>query len=300
MKLAVVILNWNHADQTVECVRRVQAWGEPSPAVWVVDNASAHDEAKTIADRCAGIRVIRSPANRGFAGGHNLGMESALQEGAEAVLLLSKDAAISQSHVARLLQDLQDDPTIGAIGPVVRERDGRREFAYAGGRNIALHLRTRIPLDRHRRPATGQDPVRLVSHVPGCMVLLRAAALRVTGLLDEDYFFSGEIADLCTRLRGQGYRSAVDLSAEGTHEIDSDSPVRDSLYRYYSLRNRFLYIRKHHRRRLWLNGFWFCAGLLMEIQAAAERKSPRLKAIRQAVADGLGGRFGGRNEIFLS
>ena len=67
------------------------------------------------------------------------------------------------------------------------------------------------------------------------------------GLLDEEFFFSGEIADFCKRARNGGHRVCVDLEVEARHDA-SDTPQtrRETLYVYYSLRNRFLYAKKHY------------------------------------------------------
>ena len=74
-----------------------------------------------------------------------------------------------------------------------------------------------------------------------------AACSSRSGLLDEEFFFSGEIADFCKRARDGGHRVCVDLEAEARHDA-SETPqtVRDTLYVYYSLRNRFLYAKKHY------------------------------------------------------
>ena len=44
MQLAVVILNWNAADDTAACLRSVRAWEATAlvsrPVIWVVDNGS--------------------------------------------------------------------------------------------------------------------------------------------------------------------------------------------------------------------------------------------------------------------
>jgi len=63
-------------------------------------------------------------------------------------------------------------------------------------------------------------------------------------LLDEDYFFSGEIADLCYRASKKDLKNVVFPEWICRHSPE-DSALRSYVYKYYSLRNRFLFIKKH-------------------------------------------------------
>ena len=68
-----------------------------------------------------------------------------------------------------------------------------------------------------------------------------------TACLDEEYFFSGEVADFCTRVHARGMGCAVYSGCVATHESDTGSAVRDTLYNYYTLRNRFLFVKRNFR-----------------------------------------------------
>ncbi len=108
MKLSVVILNWNALEDTAACVRAVQGWEATGvverPTIWVVDNGSRPPGVEPLCLEYPDVNVIRSPANRGFAGGNNLGIEAALASGADAVLLLNNDAALDARSVAAICE----------------------------------------------------------------------------------------------------------------------------------------------------------------------------------------------------
>jgi GT2 family glycosyltransferase len=123
----------------------------------------------------------------------------------------------------------------------------------------------------------------------------------MAGLFDETYFFSGEMADLCRRAKLNGYLCAVCLTVRAKHQTHCASSLRDTLYVYYNLRNRFYYVRKFYPRLkvVLILGWMFC-GLLMGILAASQRRFSKARAVGLALQDGLAGRFGNGNEKFIT
>jgi GT2 family glycosyltransferase len=262
----------------------------------VVDNASGDGSVEAIRKSCPEAELIASDANRGFAGGNNLALEPALAAGAENVLLLNNDAAIEERAVARLLGVLEAHPMVGIVGPLLRDDSGGEGRLSAGGRDLSRHLISRI-LVSAGATSDRRDPLRTVDYVPGTVVLIRADALLAVGLLDESYFFGGELADFCARARRRGYASAVDERTMATHRLDRSSELRATLHAYYILRNRFLYTRKFHaRRKQWLYALWTLYGAGLVLANVARGRLPRARALALGLADGLRGRFGGQNE----
>ncbi len=295
MKLAVVVLNWNAAEDTDRCLRSIRGWdlgpGRTAATVWVVDNHSREAGLEAVRRRHPEARVLMSPANRGFAGGSNLGVTAAMEDGCEAVLLLNNDAALESPSVVSMLTTLSSDPRIAIVGPVLH--DGDRVLS-AGGRDIARHTVT------HLRPPTLPERPFDVDYVPGTAALIRASALETTGLLDEDYFFGGEMADLGLRARRHGFRCVTDPDARATHDLGRSSGLRETLHPYYVVRNRFLYVRKHHpERKAWLSLVWGWRAVFASAAALARGRPGRARAIALGLVDGLAGHFGGQNDRVL-
>ena len=96
LELAIIILNWNAAADTVRCVRQAAAWQRLQPVIWVVDNGSDDDSAAVIARQCPEARLLCNAANQGFAGGNNRGIVEALSAGDTPILLLNNDALIEE------------------------------------------------------------------------------------------------------------------------------------------------------------------------------------------------------------
>jgi GT2 family glycosyltransferase len=296
MELAVIILNWNATDDTLRCVRRVSAWQRVQPTIWVVDNGSADDSVQTILNEFPEIHLIRNVTNLGFAGGNNCAIVAALAAGTAPILLLNNDALIEEADVIRLLETLASDRRIGFIGPLLFDAEEKDRLLAAGGRNPVRHHHSHI-----LQLAPG-EPVRVVEYVPGTVLLGRADPFRDVGLLDEDYFFTMEVADLCMRARKHGYLSAIDTRARAFHAVDHrPSALRETLYTYYIIRNRFLFIRKCYPRLKFLfYAFWTLYSLALALKVRLDGKPATARAIRLGLLDGLRSRFGGSNERVLA
>lgn len=296
MDLIVLILNWNAADDTVRCVQAIAAWKQLHPGIVVVDNASADDSCHKIARACPHAHLICNPINGGFAGGNNRGIEHALASGHDApLLLLNNDARIDEQDAMRLLTSLRENRHIGLIGPLLFDDQHRDRLLSAGSRDPALHHHSHI----NQVPAGG--PIRVVECVPGTVLLIRAQVFQAVGLLDEGYFFGSEIADLCLQARQHDLLSAIDTRASAFHNVARSLDFRSALYPYYIIRNRFLLIRKFHRKwRVPLYAFWtlYSLALATKVRAGGQRATAR--AIYWGLVDGLSGRFGGQNERILN
>lgn len=294
MELSIIILNWNAAADTVRCAQNVAAWQRLRPTIWVVDNGSTDDSVETILRECPYVRLIRNATNLGFAGGNNQGIVEALAAGDAPILLLNNDAVVDEESVARLLDTLQANEQIGFIGPLLYEAERKDRLLSAGGKS-PLHHHTHI----YDLPTDG--PISIVEYVPGTVIVGRAKVFRTVGLLDEDYFFSTEVADLCMRAKRYGYVSAIDARARAFHTLSRSSDFRETLYTYYIIRNRFVFISKFYPRRKFLfDGFWALYSVALCLKLGLTGKRATARAVWLGLGDGLRGRFGGQNERVLS
>jgi GT2 family glycosyltransferase len=297
MTLAIILVNWRNEQQTISQANVLNGWRRLKPHVIVIDNEATGASHKTLAALVETGEMISSSVNLGYGGGNNLGIERALAKGCEYVFLLNSDADLSEDDAARLMKRARDYPNISILGPALREGE-RADEVLIGGRDIGRHRVTRHKL----QPATAISSSGLyaVDYVPGTVFLARASVFKQIGLLDEDYFFSGEIADFCTRAKKSGNEICIDTAVEARHRPESDAvPMRDVLYTYYSLRNRFLYVRKHYTSLRYLYyAYWTAIGAVMVVRALAGRKLAKARAILLALLHAYTHQFGNQNASF--
>lgn len=282
-RLSVVILNWNAWEAARDRALEVSAWSELRPEVWVVENGSRGDDLARLRAALPDAHVLDAGRNLGFGGGVNLALGEISTPFA---LLLNHDAGLDEPAARHLVALLETRREIAVAGPALTDPAGRIEAL--GGRDIGRHVRT------HRRPDDVDEPPPAeaidVAYVPGTVALLRTEAVRAVGALDERFFFSGEMPDLCRRLVDRGWRCVVLPTARGWHDRGGRGARREALDAYYSLRNRFLFLRKHPSPgRRWL---WALYAVASSLRHLARGRPRRARAELLALSHGLRGRFG--------
>lgn len=193
MSLVVVLINWQDEERTLGCARTLRNWQTLKPEILVVDNQSTKASCDKLRRELTTDELICSPVNRGYGGGNNLGIKQALEKKRDHILLLNTDAEISEGGAMLLLERLKSCPDISILGPVILERQGNHMRSLIGGRDIARHPNTRVVAGLNELNAITGYPLYEVDYVLGTVFLTRGVLFEEIGLLDERYFFSGEI-----------------------------------------------------------------------------------------------------------
>ena len=221
--IAIIVLTWNGRELTLDCLRSLDAVTTPGVRVIVVDNASSDGTADAIRSQYGGrITLIENPTNAGFAAGNNAGIERALRDGADFILLLNNDTLVAPDFVDRLLEPLRDAPDIGITAPKIYFAEPRDRIWFAGGvismwKGTARHIGIR-ETDR------GQyDRERDIDYATGCALLARRTVFETAGTLDPAYRAYFEDADLCVRARRAGFRIRYVPAARVWHRISAST-----------------------------------------------------------------------------
>lgn len=225
-------------------------------SIHALDNASEDGTRSVLASfRGLGTRpmaVVPSRENLGYTGGHNVGIQAAVDAGADWVLVLNADVVLAPDFLERLVEEAEDPrnrDVASFTGKILRaegadllptERlDTVGIWMTKSGRHFDVGSGAR-DAGRFDRPAE-------VFGVSGCAALYRVAALVdtkiATGYLDDDFFLYREDVDLAWRLRGRGYRARYVPSARAWHRrrnLPERRRQMSPVANLHSVKNRFL------------------------------------------------------------
>lgn len=245
----VVVVSYNSRDHLRTCVEHLSRLA--GTHVVVVDSASDDGSLDVVAD----LPVTRVPLgeNRGFAYACNEGIR---RGSSDYVLLLNPDAYLDHEALDLLVESLQSDPTIGAVGPRIVDEHGTLQFSIrrfpraisSFAQALFLHRiwpRASWVDELVRDPAAYTSPD-AVDWVSGACMLLRRRALEVVEGLDAGFFLYREDADLCRRLQDAGYRIWFEPRATCRH-IGGASYPREALLGVL-VESRIRYATKHGGR----------------------------------------------------
>lgn len=239
----IIVLNYNGAQLTLDCVDSALKIDYPNFRVIVVDNASTDDSVVRFREAFTGPRVdlLVNDKNEGYAGGNNRGIERALSQGADYIFVLNNDTIADPGCLAPLVQAMETDPRIGlCAGPIFA---GLQGMAPARGEYMSLF--TARSRTGEENPANGPVDVHYVS---GAALLLRSEALRRIGTFNESYFLLYEDNDICFRARKGGFRVCYVPSSGLTHLGHASLVKRpSSLFYFHLVRNRAWFVRRYGR-----------------------------------------------------
>lgn len=254
-KVTVVLLNLNGKTLTLDCLQSLRELRQAAVQVRtiVVDNGSTDDSVSAIQKQFPKVTVIANHQNLGFCGGNNLGVRTAIQQGAQYVLILNNDTVVHPLLVENLLSTANEH-NAQILSPKIyfaagyefhkhryRENQRGRVIWYAGGiidwANVLPSHRGVDELDH------GQyNRVEETEFVTGCATFLTRQVYEAIGLYDPVYFAYFEDADFSIRARRVGLRLLYAPSAYLWHKNaasfgGSGSPFQD----YFITRNRVIF-----------------------------------------------------------
>jgi GT2 family glycosyltransferase len=288
--VALIILNWNGWRDTVACVESCRELTWPNYRTVVVDNGSTDGSEENLRRLLPDVEIIQTGANLGFAGGNNIGIRRALEEGADYVWLLNNDTIVAPEALGELVRCLEDNPTAAMAGSKIYYHDSLRTIWCAGGAWEKGRLRLR------QRGANqvddGQfDEPRTMGSVSGCSMLVRSDAIARIGLMDESYFLYWEDTDWCARAREQGYGIVLAAASHVWHKVSATVSAHSERQYYYFTRNGLRFCRRHDLLSLPSLLLYVTADVVVGLLKGNRAK---LQGFWRGIADFMGGRMGKR------
>ena len=239
-----VILNTNRREDTLDALDSLQRNDYPNHRDIVLDNGSRDGSVESIQSVFPRTQIIELKKNLGYAGNNNIGIQAALEQGADWVLVLNEDTILAPDCLSRLVDTSEADPRIGILGPMVYHHSDPAVIQSAGGRMgddwQAWHL-------GQNEQDTGQfGAPHVVEWISGCAMMVRRALIEQVGALDERFFYYFEETEWCLRAREQGWLIMHVPQAKIWHKGVQVNYQPSPNVTYYSTRNRFLMLSKHN------------------------------------------------------
>lgn len=324
--IAVVIVNWNGARDTLACLDSLLGPIEQEKlSVVVVDNGSTDGSCGVITAWAQGrlsslqvvdappqaagspvtqtpsrwpfMTLIRSPRNLGFAAGSNLGIRLCLESGlVDWIWLLNNDTAVEEGAVDALLACTAGPKAPGLIGCTIVEFSDRSRVQCAGGFRHRYLIGTGSPAYRGQPLAEVlASPSPRIDHIAGTSMLMRVDMLREVGLLNEEFFLYFEELDYALRAARAGYDSAWCRRSIVAHKGGVSAGSRSlanrrktPLSEYHSNLSALKFTRRH---RPGIFAIFFVARFALKLLHHIGSGNPRLIGpLTRAYRDYLGGR----------
>ena len=212
--------------------------------VIVIDNASSDKSCDVIRRQYPAVTLIELDQNRGFTGACNAGIAAAQ---GEYIALLNNDTEVDPGWAAAVVGAFQRQPEIGSVASKMLLFDRRDHFHTAGD---YFTLDGRAGNRGVWQQDTGQyDQEEHVFSACGGSAVYRRAMLDDIGLLDDDFFFSGEDVDLGWRAQLSGWPCLYVPGAVVYHHLSATGGGKTASY--FDGRNLIFILAKNYPAALW-------------------------------------------------
>jgi len=275
-KVAIIVLNWNGWQDTIECLESLNSVDYPGLEVIIVDNASTDSSVREIRSWAHNNISIYSESsqiysqlnikslargtkypkgicqlillsldtNTGFCTGNNIGMMQAKADGAEYFLILNNDTIVTPNFLKPMVNAAQLEDNVGLVGGLICYADEPNKIWFAGG-IFDKYLESHRRLDGHSVSEITPDKVLDADWISGCMMLIPRAVYEQIGGFYEGFFIWGEEWDYSIRVKRAGYRLVISTNSHIYHKVGHSLGVLKPLSYYYGTRNRLLLKRMH-------------------------------------------------------
>ncbi|MCB0171159.1 MAG: glycosyltransferase family 2 protein [Anaerolineae bacterium] len=297
----IVILNWNNAPDTVECLSSLLALDYPNYHTLVVDNGSTDNSVSKIKASQPSVEILETGSNLGYAEGNNVGIRQAIEAGAQYVLVLNNDTLVDPSMVTELVNFAETHPEAGMVGPLMYCEDPRN-ILFATGSFIqwAQGKTWHRDMFQPAKPHSNLGKPEKVDFITGCGVLVRRELIETAGVLNSEYYLNFEDVEWCVRARRNGFEVWYVPQAILWHKVSASLGQSSPANTYYMTRNALLFFGQNAPINVrWLSILRIIMRTLRAIGAwsiLTTYKNEQFRRLRQAnllaLRDFLLGRFG--------
>ena len=244
MKVAVIIVNYNDAEDTKKYVNTISKY-EIINRIVVVDNLSTtvgtFDKLKKLENEK--VKVISSDKNGGYDYGNNFGVRylQSINEKYDYIIISNPDIEITETAIKHCLEVIDNDKKIGVIAPRMFDKENKpiRRSAWkmrTFGLDV-IHSTRLLEMIFYKILRSGEYSTKEyekelleVEAISGAFFIIRSNVLEEINLLDENVFLFYEEDILAKKLKEKGYKT---ISLNSEKFIHFESQTIGKTYSYF-------------------------------------------------------------------
>lgn len=248
-KIGIVTVLYNSETVLKEFFDTLNTQTYKNYILYVVDNKSPDHSlaiSKELAKKCSFETVIiENEDNYGVAKGNNIGIEAALNNGCDYVLLSNNDISLEADTIYNLMLSVVKQNALLAVPKIYYY--GTNKIWCAGGEFTKFSGMT-----RHynvKEEDEGQcEKQRIVNYSPTCFMVISKEVFDRIGIMDEQYFVYFDDTDFMYR----AYKAKIPLfyfpNSRLYHKESVSTGHKSAFSLYYHTRNILLFNWKFHSK----------------------------------------------------
>lgn len=237
LNVVAILLNWNSSEDSITLYKQLNSleFGKNIDlTIWIVDNDSNQTEQLKL-KKIPENNLIFTGKNLGYAGGNNVAIKKAIEESFDYICILNPDIRIKEDFITPLIKILEENKSIGVIGPRICYRKKNNQIYSDGGLVIPEkgYETKHLNHDKFKNKVTAKK-LNDVSYVNGSAMISPTSSFNTNGLFREDFFLYFEETEWCLRLLDNNKRVVTNPTIEVFHQ----SSNKGANFYFYMQRNR--------------------------------------------------------------
>ena len=221
MDVSIILVSYNTKELTKNCIKSIyEKTKNINFDIWVFDNASSDNSAEMIKKEFPDVNLVESSENLGFGRANNNIINKA---GSKYMFLLNTDTILLNNAV-KILYDYMEQPKnadVAGCGGQLYNSDMSLQGSAGEFNNLDKLFKKSLGINfipiQHRfknifkKTVLKKDKSNIIGsyepdYIIGADLMLRKSALDKNGAFDERFFMFCEEAELCFRLKKNGYK----------------------------------------------------------------------------------------------
>lgn len=239
-----IVLNYNNAPDTIECIKSIENLNYQNVQVVLVDNLSTDDSEEILKKELPNYTLIQTGSNAGYAAGNNRGIKYAIEDGADYVCILNNDVIVDPNFLTVLVDYLENNSQVGVVGPRICEYEDPTILESAGSTvDFNKGKVTRLYYGEKEDKVFGK--VIPCDYVGGACMLLDVKLIKEVGYIPENYFLFYEENEWCVTIKKAGYEVVCVADAKVIHKGSASINKVSGLSEYFMYRNLVVFMQRN-------------------------------------------------------
>lgn len=253
-RVFVIVLNFKGQEDTKECILSIQNSSYTNYEIVIVDNGSHDGSVPFFKETFPNVTLLDTGMNLGYAGGNNVGIRYALENGADAILVLNNDTVLHRDCLKEFVLASEKLPN-SALGGRVYYYDEPTEMQHFGG----VWEKKKGKFKNLPDATFLIDSPQSLDFITGCALFVPRKIFEEVGLFEEAFFLYYEEIDWCFRIRKKGFSCTYVPKPTLWHKESKSFTTPKPPQSYFQWRNRIFFIERNFSKREFY--FWMLTKL---------------------------------------
>ena len=249
LKTAIILVNYNTAQDTIECIHSLVNCLSANYVVIVVDNHSSDDSVSQLDEHIKQyssnlVQLIAAKENLGFAAGNNLGVSHALSmPHISHFWFLNNDTILKDDALSPLIDQFERNNSSGLLGSKLLYYNPPHKLQAVGGRiNVVTAKVSLVGFNEEDHGQYDQEEHTLIDYVVGASMFTSKQVIEKVGKMNEKLFLYVEELDWCKRMKVNGLSidycpKSVIYHKQGVSTKQFERGQKSQMATFYQIRN---------------------------------------------------------------